>query len=115
MSLDYSYANVKNSDDVMWDENDRMLPEVESIIFATMAVGINKITEDNYIEFFRRYVMYRYANNYGEPFFDLAKVQEMIGLSTNASTFTDAAFRKLLTDHLLRAANKVVDGHNYKR
>lgn len=113
MSLDFSYANVQNSDEVMWDENDRMKPEIESIIFATMAVGINKITEDNYVIFFHRYCKYQISNGYGDPFFSLADVKSVIGLSTNASTKTDASFNKWLLDNLQRKADLYLKDHTH--
>lgn len=99
MSLDYNYANVANKDEVIWDENDRMRPEVESMIFATMAVGINKITAENYEEFWKRYAKWSWVCG-NAPFFDMAWVQKMIGLHTNASTITTAAFNKKLIERL---------------
>ena len=107
MSLDYSYKNVVDSDTVMWDEEDHMLPEVQSIIFATIGVGISTITGDNYVIFYERYV--RHSLVYGsEPYFTLALVKKMVGLSTNASPLTDAAFKKNLLATLDRRANLIV-------
>jgi hypothetical protein len=92
-----------------------MLPEVQSIIFATMPVGINHIKDDGTaIKFFSRYLAWNYARGY-EPYFDLAKVREMVGLSTNASSKTDAAFRKELLDAIDRRVVTEVEKHNYKR
>lgn len=113
MSLDYSYKNVVDSDSVMWDEEDHMLPEVQSVIFATMATGIPFIKdEETAIKFYKRYVMSQYSNNYGEPFFDLPLVIKLVGLSTNASTFTDAEFNKRLLANLDRQARSVITRWN---
>jgi hypothetical protein len=107
MSLDFNYA--KCDDKVLWDENDRMRPEVESIIWHTMFLGQNKITEENWRTFYCRYVSYRIANGQGEPYFSLADVKGMIGLHTNASTITEAAFKKDLVESLIKTAQAEVD------
>lgn len=107
MSLDFSYGDVVDQS-VMWDENDRMKPEVESLIFNTMTIGINKLTADNYRTFYTRYCMY-YASKGYERFYDLAFVKSMIGLHTNASTITDAAFMKLCATNLIEAAQRQTD------
>lgn len=110
MSLDYSYKNVVNSDEVMWDKEDRMLPEVQSVIFATMFTGVPVIKdEEAAVKLFTRYCKLQYANNYGEPFFTLALVKKLVGLATNASTITDAEFKKKLLDALDRTARSVID------
>lgn len=103
MSLDFSYGDVADQS-VMWDENNRMKPEVESLIFNTMTIGINKITADNYQTFYVRYCMY-YASKGYETFYDLAFVKSMIGLHTNASPISDAQFKKQCIENLVSVAN----------
>jgi hypothetical protein len=93
MSLDYNYKNVKNSDEVMF-ENDYMRPVSEAIIFRTMAVDMGEITEENAEEFYKRCKVF--SAIHGEPLvktdkegnivsFDitLEDVRNHIGLTTN--------------------------------
>lgn len=74
----------------------------ESIIFHTMLVGINKITEDNYQEFYKRYVQLNRSNGWDlkDNYLTPEDVHNAVGLHTNASTLTQAAFRKKLTESL---------------
>jgi len=109
MSLDFNYAQCDEK--VLWDENDRMRPEVESIIWNTMFLGINKITEDNYRAFFVRYNMIGMArsNNF-VPYFNLSDVKGMIGLHTNASTKSETVFKKECTEALQKRAEEFLNG-----
>ena len=74
----------------------------ESVIFHTMFLGINRITEENYQEFYKRYVQLQRANGWDndELYLKPEDIHNAVGLSTNASTFTPAAWRKRLTDSL---------------
>lgn len=81
-----------------------MNPKVESIIFATMSTGINKITEDNAVEFYSRYRIVCLAAN-RQPFFSVGDVHKAIGLKTNASSITPAAFKKHVYDIIERDIN----------
>lgn len=102
MSLDYDTRAVKD-DPSLTDENGYWIPEFQSIVFATMPVGISSITQANYREFYRRYSLVNLA--YGYPnFLTLAMVEKFIGLKTNASTKTISAFNKDILAILQRRA-----------
>ena len=51
MSLNWDATKAEHWEDLDWDKK-------ESLIFATMAVDMGEITEKNYEEFFKRYVMF---------------------------------------------------------
>ena len=92
-----------------WDSTACDLPDTlsdddavtrESLIFATMAVGMNTITVENAREFFARASFwekvngaYRYDSG-GSVFFKPEDVLRFVGLRTNASTKTKAQFYK---------------------
>ena len=92
MSLDYSTKKVAD-DPSLTDENGYWIPEFQSIVFATMTVGINELKESNVEEFYRRYVNYVFAMGY-EPYFNLETLRKFVGLATNASTKTISQFNK---------------------
>jgi len=81
-------------------EEDRVLQEVA--VFATMAAGINHITEANCLDFYKRVSMWERVNgayrhrDYGKTdhFFSPEDVVRLIGLRTNASPKTQAQFNK---------------------
>lgn len=71
----------------------------ESIIFHTMFLGINRITEENYQEFWKRYVQLNHANGW-DNYLTPEDVHNAVGLHTNASPITPAAWRKKLNESL---------------
>lgn len=79
----------------------------ESLIFATMAVDMGEITEKNYEEFFKRYAMFSSAADQ-QRYLTLEDVKAGIGLRTNVSTTTPAAFRKRLVSILERHAEDAI-------
>ena len=108
MSLNYDLRSVTNKD-FLWrqgveswgeDPNEQyMSNKAQSIIFATMNVGMGEITESNYVKFWTRYVAFWNAidGSYDSLYFSLEDVRTMIGLKTNVFPMvTDAAFRKTL-------------------
>lgn len=74
---------------------------VETMAFATITVGINRITEKNYEEFYERYVMFMYAHGIEDWELTQEVVQKFIGLRTNASSITPAAFKKSMLSILV--------------
>ena len=117
MSLNYDLTKIEDQDFVWleWDQvygpdakvdktTKYLNPDVESIIFATMNVGVNPITPENYEELYKRYLMLCSASGY-KAYFKLEDVKKCVGLSTNASTKTYPAFKKDLFQILEREAN----------
>lgn len=105
MSLNFNYSKVKNIDNFFTEKDaagdQRMKAELECMIWLTMAIGINVITEKNAEEVFKRVNMvetvsgaYRTIAGGGKVFFTLAEVKSLIGLSTNASAKTALQFDK---------------------
>lgn len=88
----------------------------QSLIFATMVVGINEITADNARDFFLRVNFYerlmgayRFAVDTEKPdegaqplLFTYEDILQFVGLRTNAGRITDAQFRKNMWENHLR-------------
>jgi hypothetical protein len=108
-----------------WDSTACDLPEKlddnlantrHTLIFATMAVGMNHITEDNAEAFFLRVNFYerlmgayRFASDTEKPdepaqplMFTIEDIRQFVGLRTNVSPQTDAQFRKNMWENHIR-------------
>ena len=105
MPLDFNWSKVENHKEVCWRRPDGQVNGVtESLIWATMTVGISEITNKNYEEFHRRLLEYDICSNtypittkkIGSRHLTLEEVRKHIGLSTNASEVTRAAWEKRL-------------------
>lgn len=100
MALHWDYSETDLDSTV---EADRVLADAG--IYATMAAGINHITKDNCLEFYRRISFhervcgaFRIAADGTDHRFSPEDVVRLVGLSTNASTKTLAQFRKDVWD-----------------
>lgn len=91
----------------------------ETVIFATLLTGLGKehrITEANHKEIFERMsalehaldnpIRYREGEQVETRWLTLADIQRRIGLRTNASSVTRAAFERKLGQILLQAAQR---------
>ncbi len=102
MSLDYNLSKIqdwKNRCYIPCREDNtkvRVAPDTEAIIFATISVGMNTITESNWKEFYARDLMLQklYSNQRLENMLKAEQIRAHIGLSTNASNFTRLQFLK---------------------
>ena len=79
---------------------------LQTVIFLTMTLGMNKVTEKNKEKFFNRIKFMESRtgatmrlNDEPHPF-TMDMVEECIGLETNASTMTKAQFIKAQTQFL---------------
>lgn len=87
-----------------WDKLDPN--HKESLIFATMPVGIGVITEENHLEWYGRYLQWNAACGWDDPYLSLSDVKAGIGLSTNVfPKVTDAKFKGILTRKLKERAD----------
>lgn len=90
MSLNFDYSKVVKG----------CQGQTQSVIYMTMAVGMPRITAGNALKFAARVEMlkagFRLVAEKGqeEPNITLQVINNHIGLSTNANTYTDAQFRK---------------------
>lgn len=94
-----------NEDDKPEDITEILNPVTESLIWATIAVGLGCITDENWKEFYYRLKMYEAHN--GEPFMEHFPVTpEMIkahiGLRTNVSNTRSAPVARWKADYLKR-------------
>jgi hypothetical protein len=101
MSLNWDLSKIKNVDDILTDEESAIN---DALIYATMFIGMNEITEQNVDKFFTRLAFYQKAIGsllihlkdgeiVGRPI-EYNEVVRRIGLHTNASNLSDSAFQK---------------------
>lgn len=126
MSLDWSVERMKNFNVLTtlvipafetYEGERKWLPLTEALIWATMHVGINGITEDNWKEFYYRLHMWEGTIGPSLRLYDTAKprfitpleVYAHIGLSTNASNLTRAQFVKKLSKTLEWKSKKAIE------
>jgi len=93
MALNYYYSDVANANTVMFDEDDYMRPDTQTIIFSTMSVGLGEITSDNWIEFYSRMRIVQKILGHSDPI-PPSRVKEHIGLRTNVNNETRAKWMK---------------------
>jgi hypothetical protein len=104
MALTWTLDQIKDYEEVCWIE-DRLNPVTEALIWATMAVGIPQITDDNADEFYDRLhrwerlvAYYVIEGGKGPRPITREEVKAHIGLHTNASRLTRAQFGKKLME-----------------
>jgi hypothetical protein len=105
MALHFGYDKCKDVQDACtspFDSNE-WHPVGNTIVWATMALGMSRITEENKAEFWARLDVYQRAvgglMNSGEGktlWLTKADVERYVGLWTNASTKNSAAFWKVI-------------------
>lgn len=99
MPLNWNVAKCENYME-FFNEEENMKQPYSSIVMATMIVGMNEITEQNYEQFYKRINLAErvggcYVFTDGKPsYITLEEVKRMIGLHTNASRLTAMQFLK---------------------
>lgn len=108
MSLNYDFTQMHDAKGLHEDDKEWLI--TECMIYGTTWVGIHKITEENWEEFYRRLnLMFQCGETNGMLSHDPetlgdrialtpADVHRRIGLSTNASAKTKTAFHKGLIE-----------------
>lgn len=113
MSLDWNPQKIKHFKDFAFYPDteeyglhrNMMRGEVADVIHLTIPLGMGRLTETNYVTFYRRFVQFclikgRDLKDVEDGGVTLELIKKMVGLSTNASNKTDAAFRKDLMHEL---------------
>ena len=118
MPLDWDITKVKNRSELCFEivnERKTLRQITEHLIWLTELIGVPVITEDNYMDFWRRVYIYErlhgnriFVRNadeilVGQPI-TMLQVWEHIGLRTNARRLTDSKFEKECTAELNRCA-----------
>jgi hypothetical protein len=106
MSLDFKLTDIADWKEVCYNEG-KMTAEAESVIFATMAVGIGHITEKSYVEFsVRAQVVAGVAEFGGDAYRALTPevLHKYIGLRTNVCYEQEAKWIKRVLDGTRRTA-----------
>jgi hypothetical protein len=123
MSLDWRLTKIKDYETLCWLPDPvapagrkRLNPVTNVIIWATMPVGMNQITEKNYDKFFVRlsalesafgsYLKEVNRDELVDRPITLAEVRQHIGLATNAASLTGAQFRRQLGERAMREAQE---------
>jgi hypothetical protein len=107
MSLDWAVEDVKDWETVCWIEGTkpdtkRLNPITEILIWATMHVGINEITEKNAEKFHSRLMQLHEIgqaigyNKDGDYTPSLEEIKQHIGLGTNASCYNERKWKEVL-------------------
>lgn len=107
MSLNFSVENVENYDEnYPATEDNRWNPITEEIVFASMAVGLGKITDKTAPEFYAR--MQIFAANHGFVYSSTASdIKNHVGFSVNVSDETRSQWFKRT---IRPAIDEAVDG-----
>ena len=109
MSLDWYVEEIENFEELVWLPNDdgetfHLNPVTNTLIWMTISVGMNEITKKNWPVFYGRVAA---LEGYGGATGITAKaVEAPIGLGTNASEMTAAAFEKKML--------RVVEGKSWR-
>lgn len=107
MALHWQLENIKDWESYCFEEDkeeggEKMTATTHCLIMASMVGGYDKITEKNHVDVYARLkiqerVRGAFRQRRGEKvYFTLEEVRGHIGLSTNASTLTQAQFLKNL-------------------
>jgi hypothetical protein len=97
MSLNYDLSHIADWQELL-EGSGCVTPRTEAVIFLTLFVGMNEITEKNALEFACRVQLFE---TFAEPLLKgldgpkpitLADIQRHIGLRTNANPLTRARF-----------------------
>ena len=102
MALHWDFNGVKDLDELIEE-----FEGFENLAWISLAIGMNKITSSNYMEFYARY---RTMEQVFEPYFGERKeryiytpkfIKRCIGFKTNASTKTKTEWAKYLFNKTL--------------
>ncbi len=100
MALNYDFSKVEHYKQKLRSKRNQLV--LNSLIYATMAVGIRKITEKNYKIFYSRLTAFEHlfgaylmkGAKCKPAYITLEEVKMFIGLTTNANELTAAQFER---------------------
>lgn len=100
MALNYDFSKVEHYKRKLRSKRNQLV--LNSLIYATMAVGIRKITEKNYKIFYSRLTAFEHlcgaylikGEKCKPAYITLDEVKMFIGLTTNANELTAAQFER---------------------
>ena len=107
MSLNYNLGEIEDWKTTCTNEDGSTSALTEILIFATMAIGMNEVTESNADEFFVRLNLLEKTNGAflvrdGKPrFVTRDEVRDHVGLHTNASRVPRGKWSKKLVDDMI--------------
>ena len=111
MSLDFNVSKVHDHTNITtapfkWMGKSQWHPVTNSIVWATIPCGFNKITEDNFDMVWQRLSRWQQVigafceGEQGDVYITEEDVRMHIGLSTNASVKTDQKFAETLLSRI---------------
>ena len=100
MALNYDYSKVEHYKQKLRSKRNQLV--LNSLIYATMAVGIRRITEKNYKIFYSRLTAFEHlfgaylmkGEKCKPAYITLDEVKMFIGLVTNANELTASQFER---------------------
>lgn len=121
MSMNIDCSKVENWQEI-WgkDASDKEQLITEAVMWGCQMVGIYKITEENWEEYYRRvnlmfqvgetnFMLSNDGTTFGERIpITPADVHRRIGLSTNANTMSKTAFAKKVMEYMENNVNKEI-------
>lgn len=116
MALNWSIAKVEKYDELL-DKENCLKSKHANIVLATMQVGINEITQNNWEEFYKRinfiekvYGTYNYIDDEGgkvkPDYIKEDDIKRLIGLHTNATRKSPTQFLQQFIDQVKTYKNK---------
>ena len=109
MSLNWNLEDVKAD----WQSDD-VWPITNALIWGTMSVGMNEITNSNWREFYSRAYMIQTIHggwiieNGKTRLVTPKEVRDHIGLHTNANNYTAAKFKSNIDRRMREQANQLL-------
>jgi len=116
MSLNADYRNITDHERVCYLPDGRLNPATEALVFATLFVGMDQITEKTWREFYTRLRIYESA--LGSFFadgrhFEPEDIRSHIGLKTNVAIMTRARFRNRIDRTMRERIERELKGYGY--
>lgn len=109
---EWDLTDIEDSKNKCWEKQEdgkfKLKDIPQTLISATLYVGIKKITKKNFKEFNRRLKILRFA---GLPVFNtitLADIESHIGLSTSAKPIDYRAFKNLVYSSIEEGADILI-------
>lgn len=121
MSLDFTFTQIEDYKNRCWvKEGDKrkVHPDADHLIWLTMTVGLNTVSDNNIDEWLKRIALLKvcrwsiYHDGDGNDLWpDRAMLERFVGLSTNASRITWAQFRNRFIE---RRVQEQLEADEYK-
>ena len=106
MSLNYDLTGISDWENLYRDN----VAKTNAMLFGTMIVGVNKITDENWYDFYARLSLWQemfgslVVSELGDDVISPSDVKRFIGLTTNANAMTLTQFKNHFFSEIYNAA-----------